>query len=178
MTTETQADWDQFDQQMEHGSKVKDVTSQVAHLVGSYKERVNTFNQAVSQAEEICKTKVEPFLENLISNIKSQDIHAKLEIQKGSDDQEIHPRRVSLLIEQINGTEFTDINSTPTFLFICSGYKGGGINISSYAPNASRLDLGRIMNTSSDVEKELALIVVKGFERLFFGFLFWLSWLS
>lgn len=27
--------------------------------------------------------------------------------------------------------------------------------------------LGRIMNTSSDVEKELALIVVKGFERLF-----------
>lgn len=33
MTTETQADWDQFDQQMEHGSKVKDVPAKLLTLL-------------------------------------------------------------------------------------------------------------------------------------------------
>ena len=167
MTIETHADRGDRENPPESGKNVKEVTFQVAQLVGNYKERVQAFNHAIDQAEEICRTQVEPFLENLISSIKSQEILAHLEVQKGPDDQDIYPRRVAMIIEQINGTYFSDANSTPTFLFICSGYKGGGINISSYAPNASRLDLGRITNSSPDVEKELASYLVKGFDRLF-----------
>ncbi len=167
MTIESQVNPSQSDGYAEPKRVMKEVTSQVAQLVGSYKERVSAFNQAVENAEQICRSQVEPFLEELIGSIKDREIHARLEVQKGEEGEEVYPRRIIVYIERINDTYFPDSNAMPTFVFICSGYKGGGINISSYAPNASRLDLGRIMNSSKNIERELAGYLVKGFERLF-----------
>lgn len=167
MSTEIRAGSRQRDDHVNPPESVRGLTNHIADLIGDYRERVSAFNNAVETAERMSKERIEPFLESLIADIAEQGIIARLLVQKGPDEEDLYPRRVSMVIDKINGTEFTDVNSTPTFLFICSGNRGGSINISSYAPNAGRFDLGKIPNNVPDIEKSLEEYLMKGFERLF-----------